>query len=725
MHNHFEARGLEYKTRHEYGSPGVFVGLSLAIKDLHKLHSIPGVKIVHPVRMFIGPEPAKASFSITKRAAYVAYDSKNAPFTDTLHAITVSRASTSFMPKVSLGKGIQIGIIDTGIDYNHPALGNGYGKGHKITGGFDFIGDLGDITPPFKPDNDPMDCWQGHGTRVAGIIGASPGIAPFNMTGVAYDAELSAYKVVGCGSGVSEDVTVVGLVQADKDGNDSVVASRVAEKGRIVTIAAGNEGADDACECGYVVDVGGDTPHDAIPYFDLFPLTNISGKALPIYAFANDTMEFGCANLTDAVPNLENHVVVTRIGGCAVLTKQFLEPKKVRITFPKGGRLVNYEQRTGGLVSAFSTYGPSFDLRFKPSIGAHGGQILSTYPLAKGGYVVMPGTSMATPYLAGCAALYLQVRGKNADVARQARNFFESTSVMLPEPRGNSMLQSATSQGAGLVDAYAAAYAQTYVWPGELLLNNTEHFRGTQNFTVKNLGSKEKEYDVNHFPAGTVITIRPGSIQAARGPIPLTDSYAKVELSPTSFTLAPNESKVVTAKFAPPQGLDNKTLPVYSGFIQVEAEGDGEEGKFHVSYMGVTGSLYDQQVLDDTDDAEKGLILPAIVLGEKNGKTIIQDKATTFEFKGNEMFPQLIVRLAFGSPQADIEFVDTSVDLDKVVRSKIPVVGSLLNQTCMPATPCLQPRIRVSSCSHSTTSHSTTARSYQMAPTRFLLGPSE
>ncbi|KAL0060586.1 hypothetical protein AAF712_012645 [Marasmius tenuissimus] len=740
MHNHFEARGLEYKTRHEYGSPGVFVGLSLAIKDksdLHKLHSIPGVKIVHPVRMFIGPEPAKASFSITKRAAYVTYDSKNAPFTDTLHAITGvdklhakgitgERDSDRHVRKIpNLDRDLRLtatlvspNSIDTGIDYNHPALGNGYGKGHKITGGFDFIGDLGDITPPFKPDNDPMDCWQGHGTRVAGIIGASPGIAPFNMTGVAYDAELSAYKVVGCGSGVSEDVTVVGLVQADKDGNDSVVASRVAEKGRIVTIAAGNEGADDAwyasgpgageevISVASVVDVGGDTPHDAIPYFDLFPLTNISGKALPIYAFANDTMEFGCANLTDAVPNLENHVVVTRIGGCAVpdllknlgakgtklvflyggrgmLTKQFLEPKKVRITFPKGGRLVNYEQRTGGLVSAFSTYGPSFDLRFKPSIGAHGGQILSTYPLAKGGYVVMPGTSMATPYLAGCAALYLQVRGKNADVARQAKNFFESTSVMLPEPRGNSMLQSATSQGAGLVDAYAAAYTETYVWPGELLLNNTEHFRGTQNFTVKNLGSKEKEYDVNHFPAGTVITIRPGSIQAARGPIPLTDSYAKVELSPTSFTLAPNESKVVTAKFAPPQGLDNKTLPVYSGFIQVEAEGDGEEGKFHVSYMGVAGSLYDQQVLDDTDDAEKGLILPAIVLGEKNGKTIIQDKATTFEFKGNEMFPQLIVRLAFGSPQADIEFVDTSLDLDKVVGSKIPVVGSLLNQTCM------------------------------------------
>ncbi|KAK1226551.1 hypothetical protein PQX77_010479 [Marasmius sp. AFHP31] len=368
MHDNFKARGLNYETRHEYGSPGVLVGLSLVIKDdsdLLKLYSIPGVKAVHPDAVRV--RPAQVSSSITERAAYATYDSRNAPVTDTLHAIT---GVDKLHAKGITGKGIKIGIIDTGVDYNHPALGSGYGKGRKITGGFDFIGDLEDITPPFRPDNDPMDC-QGHGTHVAGIIGASPGIAPFNLTGVAYDAELSAYKVAGCGSGVSEDATVAGLVQADKDGNDvitlslggpsgwtgsawSVVASRIAEKGRIVTVAAGNEGADGAWYASgpgtgeevisvasvdtphfplQVADVGGDTPHDPIPYFDLFPLTNISDKALPIYAFANDTMEFGCANLTDDVPILENHVVVTRIGGCTV-------PDLLKNLGTKGAKLV-------------------------------------------------------------------------------------------------------------------------------------------------------------------------------------------------------------------------------------------------------------------------------------------------------------------------------------------------------------------------------------------------
>ena len=31
--------------------------------------------------------------------------------------------------------------IDTGIDYNHPTLGAGFGPGHKVIGGYDFVGD--------------------------------------------------------------------------------------------------------------------------------------------------------------------------------------------------------------------------------------------------------------------------------------------------------------------------------------------------------------------------------------------------------------------------------------------------------------------------------------------------------------------------------------------------------------------------------------------------------
>jgi subtilisin family serine protease len=40
-----------------------------------------------------------------------------------------------------LGKGIIIGVLDTGVDYTHPALGGCFGQGCKIGGGTDLVGD--------------------------------------------------------------------------------------------------------------------------------------------------------------------------------------------------------------------------------------------------------------------------------------------------------------------------------------------------------------------------------------------------------------------------------------------------------------------------------------------------------------------------------------------------------------------------------------------------------
>ncbi|MBS3089706.1 S8 family serine peptidase [Candidatus Pacearchaeota archaeon] len=59
------------------------------------------------------------------------------------------------------GKGVEVAVIDTGIDYTHPDLGGCFGAGCKIAGGWDFVNN----------DSDPMDD-DGHGTHVAGIIAA-------------------------------------------------------------------------------------------------------------------------------------------------------------------------------------------------------------------------------------------------------------------------------------------------------------------------------------------------------------------------------------------------------------------------------------------------------------------------------------------------------------------------------------------------------------------------
>lgn len=59
------------------------------------------------------------------------------------------------------GAGQTVAVIDSGVRYDHRALGDGFGPGHKVIAGYDFIDDDGD---PLDPD--------GHGTGVTSVIAA-------------------------------------------------------------------------------------------------------------------------------------------------------------------------------------------------------------------------------------------------------------------------------------------------------------------------------------------------------------------------------------------------------------------------------------------------------------------------------------------------------------------------------------------------------------------------
>ena len=58
-----------------------------------------------------------------------------------------------------------VAVIDTGVDYNNPALGGGFGPGNKVIAGYDFA------------DGTRQPRWRNrrsqHGTAVAGLIGSS------------------------------------------------------------------------------------------------------------------------------------------------------------------------------------------------------------------------------------------------------------------------------------------------------------------------------------------------------------------------------------------------------------------------------------------------------------------------------------------------------------------------------------------------------------------------
>ncbi len=147
------------------------------------------------------------------------------------------------------GAGSTIAVIDTGIDYSHPSLGEGFGPKHKVAAGYDFANN----------DDDPMDD-QGHGTHVAGIAAGDGGAGL--VTGVAPEATLTAYKVLDESGGGYESDIIAGLEAAvdpanpyradvinlslggSGDGTDplGLAATRASQLGAVVVAAAGNSG---------------------------------------------------------------------------------------------------------------------------------------------------------------------------------------------------------------------------------------------------------------------------------------------------------------------------------------------------------------------------------------------------------------------------------------------------------------------------------------------------
>ncbi|KAL0473307.1 hypothetical protein QR685DRAFT_170578 [Neurospora intermedia] len=145
--------------RHE-----LFKGASFQFKDLNKaddlaskIAAMSGVKTLHPVRRYSVPEHTVHSTGSAVQEVVAKRDTGNDTFTP--HLMT---QVNKFRDSGITGKGIKIAVIDTGIDYLHPALGGCFGPGCLVSYGTDLVGDdfNGSNTP--VPDSDPIDgCRRG------------------------------------------------------------------------------------------------------------------------------------------------------------------------------------------------------------------------------------------------------------------------------------------------------------------------------------------------------------------------------------------------------------------------------------------------------------------------------------------------------------------------------------------------------------------------------------
>ena len=148
---------------------------------------------------------------------------------------------------------VKVGVIDTGVDYNHPDLSGNC----KKADGFDF----------YNTDSDPMDDGD-HGTHVAGIIGAT-GNNGTGVSGVAWACRIYPIKALNSSMQATDTSILYSLDHADMMGCHIVnmsfgsysfsqaVANAIAGMtGVLFVCAAGNDASDNDASPVYPASLG-------------------------------------------------------------------------------------------------------------------------------------------------------------------------------------------------------------------------------------------------------------------------------------------------------------------------------------------------------------------------------------------------------------------------------------------------------------------------------------
>ena len=473
-------------------------------------------------------------------------------------------------PSKYTGKGVKVGVIDTGIDHTHPDLKDNF------YGGYDLV-DL---------DEDPMETTKSegmptiHGTHVSGIIAGNG-----EMKGVAPDAELYGYRALGPG-GMGTSVQVIAAIEkAVKDGMDiinmslgnsvngpdwptSVAVNRAVELGVSMVIANGNSGpanwtVGSPATATNAISVGASTPPLKVPYlYESFydkkiMLTPLMGS--PAWDLEKDypVVDGGLgkeklANVRDKIvlfergeiPFAEKARLAEQAGARAALIynnengllQGSVEDGQGQLTIPvasvtkQAGEWLSENvvatsvwmetkyEKTKDLMADFSSRGPvTANWHIKPEIVAPGAAIMSTVP---DGYQELQGTSMAAPHVAGALALIKEAHPNWTPA--QLKGALMTTA--LPLKKGEKLYEP-IEQGMGRIQPEKAVETKTIIHNPMISFGKVEELQAKQTYqlTIENVSNRERSYQFEI----------PNQQRGLRWHVP------------TSFTIGPKEKKTV------------------------------------------------------------------------------------------------------------------------------------------------------------------------------------
>lgn len=336
-----KAHGIHFDDLRAYEeAPELFSGFSISIKNARSeraLREASFVKALYPVLPV-----SRTVFLQTPRV---------------LSTLQADKKFDLFEPHVQVGisrlheagfkcRGINIAVIDTGCDCNHPALGKGFGNGFKISKGYDFVGDAYNGTNKPKPDDNPCAACALHGTHIMGVLAADPNHMGFS--GVCPEATMSSYRIFGCQEDTDDELVAAALLRAYSDGAEvfslsvgapggwsgssiaAVVASRIAQK-RVVIVSAGNEGEEGmflatspstgpgvfsvgSAQSTALVSYPFMTSATASQQFHYFATFAMKPGTFPVYLMSaiKNGREDACKPLSSRVFNLSQHIVLIR-----------------------------------------------------------------------------------------------------------------------------------------------------------------------------------------------------------------------------------------------------------------------------------------------------------------------------------------------------------------------------------------------------------------------------
>ncbi|KAF9925759.1 hypothetical protein FBU30_004501 [Linnemannia zychae] len=735
-HNHFigalKRRQIDVTVRKEYD---IFNGAAITIRsDEHSgehLASLTGVKNVWPVTTYSLPHIREPIEPFAKGVTHVtAASSHNAT------GVTILQNNFNLT-----GTGIKVGVLDSGVDYNHPVFAIPPAtKGCFIKDspncrfikGWDFVGDkyTGDTVP--VPGPDPMDR-HGHGTHVAGIIGGnalSPTIVPkpaVPWVGVAPGVTFGIYKVIGDAGVTTTEVLLSAMEMAFKDGMDIInmslgggsaykdgpeakLAETLTANGMVVISAAGNEGSDgvwmvsdlglgdsttsvasfdgDTASYTYFTYGGVNYPYQSSLVFS----AQISPPAgiIPILS-ADGSISSGCNPALYSGLDLKGKLALVKYspGECDSKARQasfqasgaigFLVQAQAgnfvgfvaTTNFPVAGvdyaaalalvaawkanpasafvwggaQQIEFKNPDGAGPSSFSSYGLDGELRSKPDIGAPGGKILSAYPLSLGGYDILSGTSMATPYVVGANALYMQAKNSKP-LGVNIRRAFKNTATFNRLGSGSvQIVDSALKQGSGLINVLNAVQTTTLISPDHIDLLDTVNFKKTVDISITNSGAAPETYTLSHVPADTLTFYVPGD-PFPQGKPTVSKDQATVSFGSNQLQVAAGQSATVTLTFTEPTGGNVSQFPFYSGFV-VATPATAGGIPVHVPYTGMKGDIRNVPMMDTLSG------FPDIAMVTGNSQTLVNiPRNFVFDFMrpNASVVPVVLTRLGSHSP---------------------------------------------------------------------------